>query len=438
MTNSQRAPEGAPNYLRTTGMRAKRADWISLIEASYNLDGNEQQWLDALFDAAMPLLDRGMGRAAFTFRCTPTTFQIGSFASQSPKLIKAVALAGHAIASQQWLDLTYRSGHTAATASELIYPRMNKNTFIALTKGRSQDVFMTGGQSGTGLGVAFGLLLREHRQSTAIERKRWHQTAAHLGAGLRLRAVARELALDAAPVEAILDSGGKVHEARNCAADSFAQEALRSAVRRIDGARACTGRVDPDAAMQAWEGLVLGRWSLVDRFDTDGRRFVVAVKNAPEHADPRGLTVRERQVAEFVGFGHTTAQISYALGVSNSSITNCTARAQEKLGLSSRAELAAFFAQSGLRRKLAEVALAGEHLLIGAYPLIEERNIAPLTEAERDIVALVVAGSTNADIARRRGSSARTVASQLQSIFRKLRVRSRSDLAVRLQSGATT
>ena len=115
-----------------------------------------------------------------------------------------------------------------------------------------------------------------------------------------------------------------------------------------------------------------------------------------------------------------------------------TARAQEKLGLSSRAELAAFFAQSGLRRKLAEVALAGEHLLIGAYPQIEERTIAPLTEAERDIVALVVAGSTNADIARRRGSSEHTVASQLQSIFRKLRVRSRSDLAVRLQSGAET
>jgi DNA-binding CsgD family transcriptional regulator len=76
--------------------------------------------------------------------------------------------------------------------------------------------------------------------------------------------------------------------------------------------------------------------------------------------------------------------------------------------------------------------------LIGAYPQIEERTIAPLTEAERDIVALVVAGSTNADIARRRGSSEHTVASQLQSIFRKLRVRSRSDLAVRLQSGAET
>ena len=42
--------------------------------------------------------------------------------------------------------------------------------------------------------------------------------------------------------------------------------------------------------------------------------------------------------------------------------TNLTAEAQAKLGLSSRAELAAFFAPCGLRAKLAEVAISGEKL----------------------------------------------------------------------------
>jgi DNA-binding NarL/FixJ family response regulator len=173
---------------------------------------------------------------------------------------------------------------------------------------------------------------------------------------------------------------------------------------------------------------------MVDRFDTDGRRFVVAIKNDPVYRDPRGLTERERQVAEFVGLGRSSTEVAYTLGISEAAVTNCTARAQEKLGLASRAELVADFAQNGLRRKLAEAAVAGERLLIGAYPLVDERCVATLSDAERDVVAHLVAGSTNGDIARRRGTSEHTVANQVQSIFRKLRVRARGELVARLQA----
>jgi DNA-binding NarL/FixJ family response regulator len=146
------------------------------------------------------------------------------------------------------------------------------------------------------------------------------------------------------------------------------------------------------------------------------------------------LTPTERQVAEYVGQGSSTKQISYSLGVSNSAVTNSTARIQEKLGLSSHVELVSFFSQAGLRRKLAEIAVAGERLLVGAYPLIDERSIKDLTESERHVTAQIIAGSTNADIAERREASEHTVANQVQAIFRKLQVRSRSELAVRLQA----
>ena len=33
-----------------------------------------------------------------------------------------------------------------------------------------------------------------------------------------------------------------------------------------------------------------GRYTVVDRFDTDGRRYVVAYENPPNVRDPRGLT----------------------------------------------------------------------------------------------------------------------------------------------------
>jgi|SRR5580704_422870 DNA-binding CsgD family transcriptional regulator len=54
-----------------------------------------------------------------------------------------------------------------------------------------------------------------------------------------------------------------------------------------------------------------------------------------------------------------------------------------------------------------------------------------LTPAERQVALAVLAGLSNAEVARMRGSSPRTVANQLATIFRKLAVRSRAELAAR-------
>jgi DNA-binding CsgD family transcriptional regulator len=55
-----------------------------------------------------------------------------------------------------------------------------------------------------------------------------------------------------------------------------------------------------------------------------------------------------------------------------------------------------------------------------------------MTRAEREIAAHVMNGHSNASIARRRGTSSRTVANQLAALYRKLRVGSRTELAARL------
>jgi DNA-binding CsgD family transcriptional regulator len=51
-----------------------------------------------------------------------------------------------------------------------------------------------------------------------------------------------------------------------------------------------------------------------------------------------------------------------------------------------------------------------------------------LTRAEEGVARLVLRGLSNAEIARRRGTSPHTVANQLASIFRKLHIASRSEL----------
>ena len=312
----------------------RKTDWIALVEASYDLDGSDQHWLDNLFDCAEPLLDAGMARVGWTFHCTPTTFKLGSYPTRLPGLMKGLLRAAHAIAPQAWFDFTYRAGYVVGTGSDIVVPHLPQVRSLParLTGGRAKDVFMAGAQSGTALGMAFGVWLKDERSPTALERKRWPCVSAHVGAGLRLRLAARNFRLDAAPVEAVFDAEGKVHDARASAVSTSARELLRDAVRRIDKARTVQGRSDPDSALDTWTGLVDGRWSLVDRFDTDGRRFIVAVKNDPAYPDPRGLTMGEREVGEFVGLGRSTKEIAYILGVSLSAVTNMTAKAQAKVG----------------------------------------------------------------------------------------------------------
>ncbi len=202
----------------------------------------------------------------------------------------------------------------------------------------------------------------------------------------------------------------------------------------VEAARSAKGRRNPDEALAAWEALIRGRWSLVDRFDGDQRRFVVAVRNDPHFSDPRGLSMRERQVAAYAGLGRSAKEIAYLLGAPAASVENSLRRAQAKLGLQSRVELTDFFAPRSLRAHVAEIAVGNETLLVGSMPLLDETKLVGLSPAERHVLALVIAGSTDHDIAKRRSTSPRTVANQVQALFRKFGVRSRSALVARLRN----
>ena len=82
--------------------------------------------------------------------------------------------------------------------------------------------------------------------------------------------------------------------------------------------------------------VVRGRWSLLDWFDTDGRRFVIAKRNAPNIGDPRGLTEREAQVVTYAALGESGKIIGYRFGLSTSSVSSSLMAAMHKLGVSSQ------------------------------------------------------------------------------------------------------
>jgi DNA-binding NarL/FixJ family response regulator len=74
---------------------------------------------------------------------------------------------------------------------------------------------------------------------------------------------------------------------------------------------------------------------------------------------------------------------------------------------------------------------AQEYVVL-SYPLTAHALPEGLTQAEREVTTRLLAGEGYAQIAARRGVAVRTVANQVTSIFRKLGVSSRLELAVRL------
>lgn len=70
----------------------------------------------------------------------------------------------------------------------------------------------------------------------------------------------------------------------------------------------------------------------------------------------------------------------------------------------------------------------GQHPVL-SFALPEPRWPDTLTLAEREVAQLLLEGATNANIAKMRGTSRRTVTNQVASIFRKAGVASRIALA---------
>jgi DNA-binding CsgD family transcriptional regulator len=80
-----------------------------------------------------------------------------------------------------------------------------------------------------------------------------------------------------------------------------------------------------------------------------------------------------------------------------------------------------------------------EYLLID-FPLPGARTAeigGGLTPGEQAVAALVLRGQSNSEIAVTRGTSLRTVANQIASIYRKVGVRSRRELFARQRNGGT-
>ncbi|HLK36479.1 MAG TPA: LuxR C-terminal-related transcriptional regulator [Polyangiaceae bacterium] len=208
----------------------------------------------------------------------------------------------------------------------------------ALPRWGLEDELWINAPDPTGIGFCMIAPMSRRGPLSAPEKHRLGCIASHIATAFRVRR--QFVSLDAnetrdplTAAEAILSPDGTLQHAERPAAHDRARVALRGAVRAVDRARGPLRRSEADEALATWRALVAGRWSLVDHFDTDGRRFIVAHRNDARVPDPRGLTLRERQILAYSRLGHSNKAIAYALGLSISTISTHLARARAKLKL---------------------------------------------------------------------------------------------------------
>ena len=311
-------------------------DPISIAERSYSLQGTEREWIDRLVEAVAPAIDDGIVVYGFTYRWHGRDPYPAEFASGEPaweNLVRAIAVDYITATvgtpkpcntfSQQVAELPL---HMQGLDDRFFRPNGFADVFGVHAVDPDGGVFLVSG-------------LAEKRTVSARDTARWRRVTVHMGTALRLR---RRFEREAAERdEAVLSPSGRLLHATGRAKQADARDRLRAAARAIDRARGPLRRSDPQEAIELWRALCDGRWSLVDRFESDGRRYLIAHPNEPHLPDLRGLSQREASVAAFVQLGQANKEIAYALGISLSSVATYLSSALRKLGLSSRAALAA-------------------------------------------------------------------------------------------------
>lgn len=319
-------------------------DLIDVVERAYEYNAPLDSWLDALCAATAPLLDDGLGVLAFTFDASGKDLGFSRAARIGGKEVYGT-MAG-AFAAR----LEGRKAHGAyvsvpvvttasASASRIGVPW---EVWKEVAPPEVGDCLAVMGRSPEGLGVMLQVPLRKRKNAAPATQRLWTMAAVHLTAGFRLRWHLAQGSSSAQP-DAVLRPDGRCEHAAPAAQAKETRETLRLAALAIDRARGKLRKRSVEEAIGLWKGLTDGRWSLVDRFDADGRRYLIALPNAASLRDPRGLSEREAQVTAHAALGHTTKYVGYELGLAATTVSFHLKNALKKLGLRDRAELVRSF-----------------------------------------------------------------------------------------------
>ncbi len=322
---------------------------IAMAERCYDLDTADADWFRRVLAAGLPLLDHGLGVVGFVFVKPPAPGRI--------EIVDVCVPSGPE-------DFPIRHAKAFSTLPPELLHRETQHARVATLSERSdilavwtrqvdyaKDALGITALDPDGHGLQIMAPLPRVTKLIQYERELWQMLAAHLSASHRLRRALRKEQAESRSTdrqrlprgaEAVIEPKSfEVVEAVGDASKTAYTKVLREKAIAIDEARVQLRAENPVRALKIWSALVRGRWSIVDHFDSDDRRYVLAIPNPPHITDPRGLSDREEQVIAYARLGMSHAHIGYHLGISRSTVTKALASAMRKLGVSTQAELVA-------------------------------------------------------------------------------------------------
>lgn len=307
-----------------------KPDFVGILEAAYAEAASDAAWRTRLLESASAL-DHGLGLVFARSIVEGSAHRYAEVASTTAKrLTRDFIAAGATIRGDVLRSLARSAGRTGSMILGKEALATAYGGFMA-RNGVADCIGINGVVDARSVaGIYVMLPHTTHLPARTV--RHHHLVGVHLGAALRSRD-------EQAETEAWVSPSGRILEARVPARAE--RDALTRRVRAIEATRTRRGRADVDRALDLWKGLVAGRWTLVERFDADGRRHFVARRNDPRFGLDTRLTTREATIASLTAMGHSQKLIAYTLGLSPPMVSAHLKSALLKLGARSVGDLVA-------------------------------------------------------------------------------------------------
>ncbi|MDB4972676.1 MAG: hypothetical protein JWN48_1017 [Myxococcaceae bacterium] len=398
----------------------------TLLRDLVRLDGSVTQLLTLAVEA-LPRLPSELFSVANRYTYAEGRLTPGELVTRGPQSFEKLASAFQSISQAPPEFLGVEDALTSTTKSD----SWNESAAEASRIAECQDFVGTVIQVGQGRFAMAGAGVAERMPTPRYELRRYRAINTLLANNLRLR--------DALGMSSALELADSVHRI-----DGSTVEARAPALQTRDMRRALAELVrerekldafdelDDSEALVRWSDLASGRYVMLDHVDTDQRRYIVCFRvDVQQQPSPFALSRVELHVVEQMLRGAQNKAIAGQLGVSNPHVTGLAQRALKKLGVQSLADLTRVLSA---KRPLVfgELPVGGEALVALGYQESTAELLQHLTPAERHVARALIDGMSHREIALDRGVSARTIASQVASIYRKLAVSGRRELTAKL------
>ena len=318
---------------------------FEILELAYRIDLPKATWMKQL--AELIHRRRGLGPGALAYELdiskpdgpgelgpVEATGDIEGFAHNTEPLHRTLSTrVYHRVLQSGTHCSTIRTRLRSLGTSVAAYPVLED----MIRSSGADDIWAVSTVNPDARTLTFSIPLERRYTPSRLEAGFWAKIGTHIAAGHRLRRRLAETPAESKSA-AILRPDGHVLELREEALPH--RDVLRRTVRALDRAKARDFRTGSSETIDLWKGLLAGEWSLVDRVDTDGKRYVLAIRNDPDAPAPHSLSRREAQVATYIAQGRSHKAVSYELGIAVSTVGTHLRNALDKLGVSSHTELA--------------------------------------------------------------------------------------------------